>query len=421
MKKRLVSILAAVVAAAPALLCLSAAPAFAQSKVKIAVLDLKEQGVDKALAQSATSLLAAELQKLDVFKIISRDDIRNMLQFEKDKQSVGCEADTACLAEIGGALGVEYTVNGSLAKIGDGYILTLALSNTKSASVENRTTENIAKQDQIVAAVAKNARILVSKILKGREGSLVLTVAEEGALVKVDGQAKGSTPIKGRLPLSWGPHLLEVEKTGFVTYTEDIAIPARQALAKSIALVPSNDFIERYEGSAKKMRVGAWLTTGLAVAGIATAVAFNQMSSTTENKFLADRSAYASGTIPANTTADKLLADMKDLSNKGSSQVFIARLGLGIGAAALALGTYFWVAGEDPHKYDNYRDVAPVSPAADAPAAAPAASPATPAAKPHSALELLEPRSRGGAQGFTMSAGAAPTPGGAAVLFAGHF
>ena len=139
----------------------SATPALAQtSKVKIAVLDLKDQGVDKALAASATSLLAAELQKLDVFKIISRDDIRNMLQFEKDKQSVGCEADTACLAEIGGALGVEYTVNGSLAKIGDGYILTLALSSTKSASVENRTTENIAKQDQIVASVAKSARIL---------------------------------------------------------------------------------------------------------------------------------------------------------------------------------------------------------------------------------------------------------------------
>ena len=351
-----------------ALLCLCAAPAFAQSKVKIAVLDLKEQGVDKALAQSATSLLAAELQKLDVFKIISRDDIRNMLQFEKDKQSMGCEADSACLAEIGGALGVEYTVNGSLAKIGDGG--------------------------------DDNARILVSKILKGREGYLVLTVAEEGALVKVDGTARGSTPIKGRLPLAWGPHLLEVEKTGFVTYTEDISIPAKQALAKSIALVPSNDFIERYEGSAKKMRVGAWITTGLAVAGIATAVAFNQMSSTTESQFLSDRSAYSSGTIPAGTTADKLLADMKDLSNKGSSQVFIARLGLGIGAAALALGTYFWVAGDDPHKYDNYRDVAP--------------APEAPAAKPKAALEPA-PR------GFSLTAGAAPTPGGAAVVLAGHF
>jgi len=403
--KRLVSMVAVLVA----LLGLGS-PALAQSKVKIAVLDLKEQGVDKALAQSATSLLAAELQKLDVFKIISRDDIRNMLQFEKDKQSMGCEADSACLAEIGGALGVEYTVNGSLAKIGDGYVLTLALSNTKSASVENRTTENIARQDQIVASVAKNARILVSKILKGREGFLVLTVAEEGALVKVDGTARGSTPIKGRLPLAWGPHLLEVEKTGFVTYTEDISIPAKQALAKSIALVPSNDFIERYEGSAKKMRVGAWITTGLAVAGIATAVAFNQMSSTTENQFLSDRSAYSSGTIPANTTADKLLSDMKDLSNKGSSQVFIARLGLGIGAAAIALTTYFWVAGDDPHKYENYRDVAP-SP--DAPAAAPASSPA-PAAKPRAALEPA-PR------GFSMTAGAAPTPGGAAVVLAGHF
>ena len=395
-------------------LCVLAAPAFAaDTKVKIAVLDLQERGVDKQLAASATSLLAGELNKLDVFRVISREDIRNMLQFEKDKQSVGCEADTACLAEIGGALGVEYTVNGSLAKIGDGYVLTLVLNNVRTAQVENRTTDNIAKLDQMSAAVGRNARMLVSKVLKGREGFLVLTVVEEGATVKVDGQIKGATPLKGRLTLAWGPHLLEIEKTGFITYTEDIAIPAKQALAKNVALLPSNDFIEKYEGSAKKMRVGAWITTGLAVAGIGAAVAFNQLSAKTETDFQAARTNYLNGT---GGTPDALTKQMNDLNSKGSTQVFIARLGLGVGAAALALATYFWVAGDDPHKYENFRDVggSADAPTHTEPAAAPA--PAGPAAKPKASLE------RGARPaGFSLSVGAQPTEGGAALLLAGRF
>ena len=337
-----------------ALLC--AAPSFAasDSRVKIAVLDLQARGVDQALVQSAGTLIASELNKLEVFKVISREDIRNMLSFEKDKQGLGCEANEACLAEIGGALGVEYIIAGSLAKIGDTMVLSLALNNTKTAAVENRISENISgKGDALIAAIGRNAKVLVSKILKGREGYLVLTVAESGALVKIDGQIRGTTPVKGRMTLTWGPHLLEVEKTGFIAYSEDISVPNKQVLAKNIALVPSNDFIDGYEGTAKKMRTAAWITTGLAVAGAGTAVFFNQKSASTETSFNAAKATYLQ------TLAQSDYDRMKSLSNTGSSQVLLARVGLGVGVAALLAATYFWVAGDDPHKYEGFKEVAP--------------------------------------------------------------
>ena len=116
--------------------CCAAAPVFAagDSRVKIAVLDLQARGVDPALAQSGGTLIASELNKLEVFKVISREDIRNMLSFEKDKERLGCEADQACLAEIGGALGVEYIIAGSLAAIGDQTVLSLTLNNMPISS-----------------------------------------------------------------------------------------------------------------------------------------------------------------------------------------------------------------------------------------------------------------------------------------------
>jgi TolB-like protein len=337
-----------------------AAPAFAasDSRVKIAVLDLQARGVDAALVQSAATLIASELNKLEVFKVISREDIRNMLSFEKDKQSLGCEANETCLAEIGGALGVEYIIAGSLAQIGDTMVLSLALNNTKTATVENRVTENVSgKGDALIGAISRNAKVLVSKILKGREGYLVLTVAEAGAVVKIDGQIKGTSPVKGRMTLTWGPHLLEVEKTGFVAYSEDISIPNKQVLAKNVALVPSNDFIDGYESRAKKMRMGAWITSGAAVAGGAAALIFNIWSSRTESAFAATNAHYTLTSSPSDYD------HMKTLSSQGNTQVALARIGLGVGVVAAAAATYFWVAGDDPHKYESFKEAAPETPA----------------------------------------------------------
>jgi TolB-like protein len=347
--------------------CCVSVPVFAagDSRVKIAVLDLQARGVDPALAQSGGTLIASELNKLEVFKVISREDIRNMLSFEKDKERLGCEADQACLAEIGGALGVEYIIAGSLAAIGDQTVLSLTLNNIKTATVENRLSENVSgKGDALIQAISRNSKALVSKIMKGREGYLILVVAETGAVVKIDGQIRGTTPVKGRMTLNWGPHLLEVEKAGFVSYSEDISVPNKQVLAKNIALVPSNDFIDAYESRARKMRLGAWITSGVAAAGVATAIGFNAWSARTETAFSNAKATY----LQTNKQTD--YDHMKSLSDSGNNQVLLARVGLGVAVAGLAAATYFWVAGDDPRKYEEYKE-APAEAAKVAVGAAP--------------------------------------------------
>ena len=47
------------------------------------------------------------------------------------------------------------------------------------------------------------------------------------------------------------------------------------------------------------------------------------------------------------------------LSSTGSTQVLLARVGLGVGLTALAAATCFWVAGDDPHKYEGFKEIAP--------------------------------------------------------------
>ncbi len=358
--------------AAAAALCAMASPALAAGKrdarAKLAVLDLTGQSVSKELAASATAVLASELGKLEIFRVISREDIKSMLSLEKAREQLGCEADQQCLAEIGGALGVEYMVAGSIAKLGDSFVLSLTLHDARKAQVENRITETIAGGDAaLVAALSRSARQLVSPVMRSREGFLLLSVAESGALVKIDGSTRGTTPLQGKLTVSWGPHLLEIEKTGFVTHSEDISVQAHQAVSKTVQLVPSSDFIDAYSSSARKMRLGAYLASGAALAGLGSALVFNALSSSTESDFAAKRTAYEQG-----SSDPKLLSDMQTLHDRGNTQVAVARIALGVGAAAALAATYFWIAGDDPHRYDAFREAEHDKPAVSI-GAAPAA------------------------------------------------
>src|SRR5687768_9111212 len=103
----------------------------ASERPKLAVLDLEAKGVDKDTAQTITNVISTALKKLGVFDVITRSDIQQMLNFEASKQVVGCSADSACIAEIGGAIGAARLVTGSIGKIGSRYVLGLVLFDTK--------------------------------------------------------------------------------------------------------------------------------------------------------------------------------------------------------------------------------------------------------------------------------------------------
>jgi hypothetical protein len=53
------------------------------------------------------------------------EEIYEMLQHEKTRHVMGCEADDACLAEIAGALGVDELVTGRLSEEVDGRVFVI--------------------------------------------------------------------------------------------------------------------------------------------------------------------------------------------------------------------------------------------------------------------------------------------------------
>jgi hypothetical protein len=89
--------------------------------MRVAVYDLQLEGIDKSIGTAVTNSLLAEVRKLQGISAIGMSEIRDMLALEAMKDAVGCN-DVTCLAEIGGALGVDELVTGTLSKVGDGNV-----------------------------------------------------------------------------------------------------------------------------------------------------------------------------------------------------------------------------------------------------------------------------------------------------------
>jgi hypothetical protein len=175
-------------------------------------------------------------------------------------------------------------------------------------------------------------------------------------VVKVDDQVKGTTPLPGPLELPSGPRSIAVEKRGFVTWQSDLVVQAGKIAEERVSLVPSPDFIHEYESRARKLRIGAWTATGVAGAGLLTAVVFQLRASklygdaATPGTFLYYKQQLLGASPPP---------DARDQAQRLQSQVNTAQtisyVGMGLLAVGAGVGTWLWVAGDDPDRYARYR------------------------------------------------------------------
>lgn len=99
---------------------------FAEGKrKKFAVMEFASKGgISKDRAEALGDLVANTIRGYGKYDVIAKADIKTMLGMAKAKEALGCD-DESCLAEIGGALGVEYVVAGNLSLMGKTYLLNL--------------------------------------------------------------------------------------------------------------------------------------------------------------------------------------------------------------------------------------------------------------------------------------------------------
>ena len=106
--------------------------------IRVAVYDLELSNISDGLGNATTEALLQEVRKLEGVSAIGMDEVREMLDFEAQRQAMGCDADDECLAEIAGALGVDEILTGKLSEEADGRMMVLKRIDQRRAQI--RTT-----------------------------------------------------------------------------------------------------------------------------------------------------------------------------------------------------------------------------------------------------------------------------------------
>jgi hypothetical protein len=215
------------------------APGFrlaAGQKMSLAVFDLSPSGVPKEFAENLTQVLSVALKRIEGTSVVGKQDILAMLQLEEHKSLVGCEGETSCISEIGGALGVDKMVVGNVGKMAESYVVSLRLIDPREAKVESRVTELFqGQEDQLIRAVRLAGRRLLG-IEKGSPGQLAISASQEKAEVFLDSQPHGKLPMPPLGSLTAGRHILRVVKDGYETWQSDIYIDPGETTAVWVKL-----------------------------------------------------------------------------------------------------------------------------------------------------------------------------------------
>jgi TolB-like protein len=158
MIQRLAAVALALALSAPAPRALAAPTA----RKKVAVMEIRPLGTEPHKAELLSEVALTEASGIEKLDIIGRSDIASMVGFEKQKQVLGCAEDSSCLAEIGGALGVDFILVGSLGRLGALYRVDLKLVDTRKARVLGRFGESVeGAEEKLVATVQSGVRQLL--------------------------------------------------------------------------------------------------------------------------------------------------------------------------------------------------------------------------------------------------------------------
>ncbi len=137
-----------------------------RSAISVAVLDLKDKGAGVSAASILTDVLISHLSELNYFHILEREQLEKIIE-EQGLQHSGLCDDTACLVRIGGIIGADKMITGSIGSLGSVYSVSLRMFDVETAKNDNSVTLNKkCAQEDLIALVKEAANKLTEGLSK---------------------------------------------------------------------------------------------------------------------------------------------------------------------------------------------------------------------------------------------------------------
>ena len=107
-----------------------------------AIADLTAHALSDVAAITLTEQLQSTLVDTKYFNIISRSDMKAVLDAQQFSRSDACD-DSACLVEMGRILAVQKIIGGSIGLVGSTYTISIRLVDVETGKTEVATTQKL--------------------------------------------------------------------------------------------------------------------------------------------------------------------------------------------------------------------------------------------------------------------------------------
>ncbi len=251
---------------------------------KLALWRIDALGIDAELVGRLEALFRMELDRLATTPLPTRRDVDKVIA--GDNELGRCGGEDRCVAAIGKKLGVDVMITGSVAAMGDNYIMNIkAVDVAKATQIRRIASDPLrGSPDELIEAI----RVAAYRLLAPDQlyGSVVVLTDLVGATVEVDGKKAGATPLPGpiaKLPL--GEHKLKVTAKGYTPFEQPVTVRFQKAtrVVVRLTVAPGDP-----EGVAPPLVVtrrarpwysSTWAYVGVGVAAVLTGVAVGYLAS----------------------------------------------------------------------------------------------------------------------------------------------
>jgi TolB-like protein len=131
-------------------------PAARPARHKLAVLGFHALEVERGVAELLSEVALTDASRFKGLEVMGESDVGAMLGHERQQQLLGCKEDSACMAQLGGAMGADFLLVGSVGRLGSSTRIDLKLLDVRQGKVLARSGETIeGQQDRAITAVQR--------------------------------------------------------------------------------------------------------------------------------------------------------------------------------------------------------------------------------------------------------------------------
>ncbi len=213
---------------------------FTQEKMRIAILDLKPEGVSVQISKVVSNMLRSDLINLGNFTVVERSQMDKILK-EQGFQQTGC-TDQECAVELGRLMSTKKILIGEISPLGNEIIISVRIVDVEKGVAEYSAREKSHSVNQLDQAITELTEKLSNRILNIESAPKErIKYAESARDTK-----KGEKQQKSDIAEGWvSPDIFRVKATG-APKTGSEGVQRRETAKESAQANAKNKIIEKF-------------------------------------------------------------------------------------------------------------------------------------------------------------------------------